>query len=95
MIIDKNTVQKVAHLARLELKPEEVEPMMAEMNKILEWMKQLDKVDTSNVEPLIHMSQEINVLRDDEVKNMLKRERALANAPKHDGEHFQVPKVIE
>ena len=95
MIIDKNTVQKVAHLARLELKPEEVEPMMAEMNKILEWMKQLDKVDTSNVEPLIHMSQEINVLREDEVKNMLKRERALVNAPKHDGEHFQVPKVIE
>lgn len=95
MIIDKDTVQKVAHLARLELKPEEVEPMVNEMNKILGWMKQLDQVDTSNVAPLIHMSHEVNVLRNDEVKNMLTRERALINAPKHDGEHFQVPKVIE
>ena len=95
MIIDKNTVQKVAHLARLELSQEEIEPMVAEMNKILEWMKQLDKVDTSNVEPLIHMSHEINVLRNDEVGVLVRREQALYNAPKHGNEHFQVPKVIE
>ncbi len=95
MIINKETVESIAHLARLELEGKETEKMVTEMNKILEWMNQLDQVDTEGVAPLIHMSMETNVLREDEVNNTLNHERALVNAPKKDSDYFRVPKVIE
>jgi aspartyl-tRNA(Asn)/glutamyl-tRNA(Gln) amidotransferase subunit C len=69
--------------------------MIDEMNKILGWMKQLDEVDTKGVEPLIHISEEQNVLREDEPKNTLSHKEALHNAPKKDSNYFRVPKVIE
>jgi len=95
MIINKETVEGIAHLARLELEGKETVKMVTEMNKILEWMNQLDQVDTEGVAPLIHMSLETNVLREDEVNNTLTHERALVNAPKKDSDYFRVPKVIE
>jgi len=95
MIINQETVKGIAHLARLELNADETEKMMAEMNKILTWMQQLNKVDTEGIEPLIHMSAEMNVLREDEVSNSLEHDRALKNAPNKDSNYFRVPKVIE
>jgi len=95
MIINKETVKGIAHLARLELDEKSEDKMMSEMNKILEWMNKLNEVDTEEVEPLIHMSSELNVLRKDEVDNILPHERALKNAPNKDSDYFRVPKVIE
>ena len=95
MKIDHEALQKIAHLARLEVRPEEETDLLNSLNSVLTWMEQLNEVDTTGVEPLTHMSDETNVLRDDVVGNHLPREQALANAPQYDGQFFEVPKVME
>lgn len=95
MKVDKETLHKIAHLARLEVRPEEEADMLKSLNEVLTWMEQLNEVDTTGVEPLMHISEELNVLRDDVVGQHLPREQALANAPQHDKQFFQVPKVLE
>ena len=95
MKIDQKTVEKMAHLSRLELSEQESTKMVGDLSKILNWMDQLKELDTTDVQPLTHMSEEVNVFREDLVKNELSREKALRNAPSQDGEYFQVPKVIE
>jgi len=95
MNIDKETVEKVAHLARLELAEDEKETMIADMNKILGFMDKLNEIDTSGIEPLVYMTNEINTVREDMIKQEVTHEEALLNAPKHDGDYFLVAKVIE
>ena len=95
MKVDKEALQKIAHLARLEVRPEEETDLLNSLNEVLNWMEQLNEVDTTGVEPLTHISGETNVLREDEVKNQLPREQALVNAPQHDGQFFEVPKVMD
>ena len=68
MNIDKETVEKVAHLARLELAEDEKEKMIADMNKILGFMDKLSEIDTSGIEPLVYMTNEINTVREDVIK---------------------------
>jgi len=95
MTIDKETVEKVAHLARLELAEDEKEKMIEDMSKILDFMAKLNEIDTSGIEPLVYMTNEINVVREDVVKQEITHEEALLNAPKHDTDYFLVAKVIE
>ena len=95
MKVNQETLHKIAHLARLEVKPEEEADLLNSLNGVLTWMEQLNEVDTAGVEPLTHISAEINVLRDDVVGHQLPREQALANAPQHDEQFFEVPKVLE
>ena len=95
MNIDKETVEKVAHLARLELAEDEKEMMIADMNKILGFMDKLNEIDTSGIEPLVYMTNEINTVREDVIKHEITHEEALLNAPKHDEDYFLVAKVIE
>ena len=95
MTIDKDTVDKVAHLARLELAEDEKQRLMLDMGKILDFMAKLNEVDTSGVEPLVYMTDEINVLGGDVVKQEISHEEALLNAPKQDGDYCLVAKVIE
>ncbi|HVD99304.1 MAG TPA: Asp-tRNA(Asn)/Glu-tRNA(Gln) amidotransferase subunit GatC [Cytophagaceae bacterium] len=94
MSIDKETIKKIAHLARLEFDEKEAAKMSDNFNKILAWMDKLNEVNTDKVEPLIHMSDEVNVLREDIVNNSLKHEDALLNAPKKDSDYFRVPKFL-
>jgi len=95
MIIDSATIQKIAHLARLEFSQQEEKELIESMNQILTWMDKLNELNTSATEPLIHISAELNVLRDDKLGQHLSHERALLNAPKRDSDYFRVPKVIE
>ena len=95
MTIDKETVEKVAHLARLELAEDEKEILIADMSKILDFMAKLDEIDTSGIEPLVYMTSSSNVVREDAVKQEITHEEALLNAPKHDENYFLVAKVIE
>ena len=95
MKIDQETLRKVAHLARLELSPQEEAPMLQSLESVLSWMEQLDEIDTTGVEPLTHISDRANALRDDVAQNHLTRQQALANAPAKDAAFFKVPKVIE
>jgi aspartyl-tRNA(Asn)/glutamyl-tRNA(Gln) amidotransferase subunit C len=95
MTIDKETVEKVAHLARLELAEDEKVKMIDDMSKILGFMAKLNEIDTSGIEPLVYMTNTSNVLREDVIKQEITHEEALLNAPKHDENYFLVAKVIE
>ena len=95
MNVDKNTLRRIAHLARLEFDPRHEESMIKSLTDTLNWVEKLNEVNTEGVEPLIHLSEEVNVLREDEVRAHLEHERGLKNAPKKDAEYFRVPKVME
>jgi len=94
MTIDQDTVEKIAHLARLELTGEEKKAMIKDMNKILGFMDKLNEIDTTGVEPLVYMTNEVNNLREDVIKHEITHEEAMLNAPKQDGDYFLVAKVI-
>lgn len=95
MKIDEQALRKIAHLARLEVKPEEEEALIQSMDTVLSWMDQLNEINTDGVEPLTHMMDEVNNWRQDESSNNLTRSEALSNAPSQDGVYIKVPKVIE
>ncbi len=102
MKITRELLDKIAHLARLELNEKDAEKMMKDMSTILDWMEKLNEVDTEGVEPLTTMSHEVNNLREDahlpdgqEVKPHLDHLAALKNAPKKDWDYFRVPKVLD
>ena len=94
MKIDEATVDKIAHLARLEFDGETKTNMIKDMNNMLAFVEKLNELDTSNVEPLIYMNDEVNVLREDGVRHDITQAEALKNAPKHDSDYFKAPKVI-
>lgn len=95
MNIDIETIKKISHLARLKLQPEEEQQMSSDFAKILDWMNQLNELDTSKIEPLIHMHQGVNVFRRDKAKNELTKAEGLFNAPQKNEDYFMVPKVKE
>ncbi len=95
MNADRETLRKIAHLARLDLEEGAEQEMLYSLNKILTWVEKLNEVDTSGVEPLTHLTDEVNVLREDQVQEPLPPERGLLNAPRKDDEYFRVPKVLE
>lgn len=95
MKITTETLHKIAHLSRLELKPEEEPALIESIESVLSWMEKLDELDTTGVQPLTHISSELNVMRADEKPTNLSRRQALHNAPNQDGTYFKVPKVIE
>lgn len=95
MNIDKETIYKVADLARIEIKETEVEELQSDMSKILTFMEKLNELDTTNVEPLVYMNPEVNVWREDVVKQEITVEEGLKNAALHNEEFFFVPKILE
>lgn len=93
--INAELLQNIAHLSRLELEGDAQEKMINDMNNILAWIEKLNETDTTGVEPLTHISEEVNVLRFDAVKDMISHHDALAGAPQKDASYFRVPKVLE
>ena len=94
MSVSVDDVEKIADLARLSLKEEEKEKFTQQFNLILDYFEQLNKVDTSNIEPLSHALELCNVFRDDIVEKSLPVDKALQNAPERMDYYFKVPKVI-
>ncbi len=95
MGISKEEVEYVARLARLRLSEEEKERFTHQLDQILEYVQQLNQLDTENVPPTSHVLALKNVWRKDEVKPSLPLSEALSNAPQANEEFFLVPKVIE
>lgn len=95
MQVDKETLRKIAHLARLEFEEKDEKEMIESLTEILSWVEQLEEVDTNGVEPLTTMSKEVNALREDKASNKLDQQNALKNAPKKDSIYFRVPKVLD
>lgn len=92
--IDIKTVDEVAHLARLEFDDEAKVEIANDMNRMLAFVDKLNELDTNGVEPLIYMTNEKNVLREDIAFDTLTQKEALKNAPRKDSDYFKVPKVI-
>ncbi|WP_158798136.1 Asp-tRNA(Asn)/Glu-tRNA(Gln) amidotransferase subunit GatC [Pedobacter sp. L105] len=95
MNIDKETIYKVADLARIEIGAHEVEELQADMNKILTFMEKLNELDTTNVEPLVYMNPEVNIWREDVVKQEISVHDGLKNAALHNEDFFFVPKILD
>ena len=95
MNINKQTIHKVADLARIKIQEEEVDNLITEMSKILTFMEKLNELDTDHVKPLVYMNEEVNVWREDEVIQEITVSEGLKNAAKHNENYFMVPKVIE
>ncbi|MEE3144931.1 MAG: Asp-tRNA(Asn)/Glu-tRNA(Gln) amidotransferase subunit GatC [Bacteroidota bacterium] len=94
MKINDELVQHIAHLARLEFEGDELNEIKGDMSKIIGFMDKLSELDTEDVEPLIFMTDKVNVLRDDKPERTLTSEDALRNAPKKDSDYFRISKVL-
>ena len=93
--VNRDEILKIASLAKLHLSDEEVSLYTDQINEILEYMNQLDELDTEDIEPLSHVLDQINMTRKDEQTPSLPTEEALKNAPKSDDDYFIVPNVID
>ncbi len=94
MALTREEVLHVAELARLSLRPEEIETFTRQLNDILAYVEKLQELDTTGVAPLAHVIPVFNAFRKDEVRDGLPPEEALANAPAREENSFLVPRVI-
>ena len=95
MKVNNKLVEHLAHLSRLDFDDDSKEKMKFDFEKMLDFVAKLEEVDTADVEPLSYMSSELNVLRDDNVEQVLTQEQALQNAPVNDTDYIRIPKVID
>lgn len=95
MEVNKELILKLENLARLELSDEERNHIQHDLGNILKMVDKLNELDTTNVEPLVYISEEENVLREDVVLNEVSNEAALRNAPTSQPPYFKVPKMIK
>ena len=95
MKVNNKLVEHLAHLSRLDFDDNSKEKMKFDFEKMLDFVAKLEEVDTDNIEPLSYMSSELNVLREDKVKQELTQEQALQNAPVNDTDYIRIPKVID
>ena len=95
MKVDNKLIADLAKLAKLHFDEKSSLSMQEDLKKIIGFVDKLSEIDTENTEPLIYMSEEVNVLRDDTLIENISKEKALKNAPKKDSDYFLVPKVID
>ena len=95
MAIDKDTVIKISKLSRIHVKEEEIKSLSNDLSHIINWIKQLDELDTNDVEPLSGVNIDTLPLRKDEVTEDKNTENILQNAPEANSGFFVVPKVVE
>ena len=95
MKIDKNTINKIARLSRIKLDSKESEDYIKDLNSILDWVDQLNEINTDNVEPLTNISSSVLPKRDDISEDINSSEEILENAPEKIEGFFSVPKVVE
>ena len=95
MNVNDALIEKLAHLSRLEFNEEEKEEIKSDLEKMIGFIDKLNELDTTGVEPLVHMSDNVNVLRKDIVNGQISRKDVFKNAPLHNDEFFKVPKVIK
>ena len=94
MEVNDLLIEQLAHLSRLTFKAEEKEGIKSDLQKMISFIEKLNEIDTTNIEPLMFMTEEVNVFRSDEVKGSICRSEGLLNAPVKDEQFFKVPKVI-
>ena len=95
MKLDTNTINKIAKLARIRLSKEEAIHLLKDMNSILDWVEQLNEVNTNSIEPLANISSSTLPQRKDEAKDINSSDEILKNSPDKLEGYFAVPKVVE
>lgn len=95
MEVNDQLVEKLAHLSRLQFNESEKAEIKNDLQRMIGFVEKLNELNLDGVEPLMHMSEAMNVLREDKIKGSVSREEALKNAPLHDDQFFKVPKVIK
>jgi len=95
MKVDAATVRRLAELSKLSFSENEETEMVDGLNEMIAFVDKLKELDTANVEPLVFMTEETNVLREDLVEAPISQAEALKNAPSKDMYYFRVPKVIK
>ena len=95
MEVNDALVDKLANLARLQFDDAEKSAIKNDLQRMIQFVEKLNELDTTGVVPLLHMSDNINALREDVVKDSISREEGLQNAPLKDEQFFKVPKVIK
>ena len=92
--ISSSDVRKVAHLARLELPEDQIEPYTEQLEEILSYVDQLQEIDTENIPPTTRAVEVVNAMREDVVEVNSSREDILNQAPNREGDFFRVPKIL-
>lgn len=98
MKLDEATLDRIAELARLDVSdPAARAQLLKDMQRVIDFVEKLNEIDTTGVEPLIFMTDEENVLREDVVRpeEIIPKKEALMNAPVKDSDYFKVPKVVD
>jgi aspartyl-tRNA(Asn)/glutamyl-tRNA(Gln) amidotransferase subunit C len=95
MSVNKDTVRRIANLARLAIPESRIEPMAGELNAILAWVEMLGEVDVSGIPPLTSVGEQRLRLREDIVTDGGNADALMANAPEGEDHFFVVPKVVE
>ena len=95
MKITNKLIEDIAALAKLEFDAKSAELMKADLEKIIGFFDKLSEIDTEGVEPLIYLSEEVNVLREDEIRAVISQVEALKNAPQKDSDYFKVSTVLK
>ena len=95
MNINKNVISKLARLSKLKFNEDEMKLISNDLSKMLDFINQLQDLDTEGIDPLIHVNEEINNWREDKVQGMISQEEALSNSPVKDGTYFKLPKVFD
>ena len=95
MKVDVATVRRLAELSKLSFSENEETEMVDGLNEMIAFVDKLKELDTANVAPLVFMTEETNVLREDVVESPISQAEALQNAPSKDMYYFRVPKVIK
>lgn len=95
MEVNDLLIDNLAKLSHLTFNEQEKEDIKADLQQMISFIEKLKEVNTEGVAPLLHMSSNVNILRDDVVQGSVSREEALKNAPDTDGTFFKVPKVIK
>ncbi|MCC7502049.1 MAG: Asp-tRNA(Asn)/Glu-tRNA(Gln) amidotransferase subunit GatC [Flavobacteriales bacterium] len=96
MKIDQTTLDRIAELARLDFSDSAArEAIVKDMQRVFDFVEKLNEVDTTGVEPLIFMTEEHDVLREDVAVQEITKQEALRNAPVKDSDYFKVPRVVD
>ena len=95
MEISSKLIEDIAALAKLEFDEKSAEQMKVDLERIIGFIDKLSEIDTDGVEPLIYLSEEVSVLREDGIKAMVSQVEALKNAPEKDSDYFKVPTVLK
>lgn len=95
MQVDEATVRRIARLARIRISDAEAKSLEGELSQILDWVKQLDEVDTANVEPMTRVAVQALHMRDDVITDGEIADDVTVNAPLSEDHFFVVPKVVE